>query len=227
MHFSLRFSFFEANIILLNALSLNKLARCLFPLRNLSPSRQQRLVVTMVTVIVSAIPTCWLSFLWSQDYLISDADDPNLEAFGICLTARRGSQPILRKINIALFLILNVLMCFTMIVTTTILLVYAVSMTNRPVNKKNVFRVIVMCTTFIITFLPTALYFLHRDLGFSFADIAWSIVYLSVWINPWIHFAMNKNFRQFTMNKLIYRRSRAVSQESTGQTPSTAANDNS
>ena len=69
IHYSFRYSFFAANIFLPNVLSLNKLMRCLFLLRNLSPSQKQRISVTMATVTVSAIPTVWTLFLWSKEYL--------------------------------------------------------------------------------------------------------------------------------------------------------------
>ena len=69
IHYTYRYSFFLANIVLLNFLSLNKLLRCLYPLRNLSSSRRQRVIVTVIAAALSAIPMCWALYLWKQDFL--------------------------------------------------------------------------------------------------------------------------------------------------------------
>ena len=52
---SYKFMFLSASIILINLLSANKLMHCLAPLRHLSISRSQKLLVTMVTGVVSSI----------------------------------------------------------------------------------------------------------------------------------------------------------------------------
>ena len=44
-----RYTFLAANLLLVNILSLNKLLRCLFPLRNLVPTKRQKMFVTMTT----------------------------------------------------------------------------------------------------------------------------------------------------------------------------------
>ena len=44
-----------ANVFLINALALNKMMRCLFPLRNLNNSKKQRWSVTVMTFIVAMI----------------------------------------------------------------------------------------------------------------------------------------------------------------------------
>lgn len=56
------YSFFLANSYLVNFLSINKLFRCMFPLRNLDSSSRQRLTVTMVTVFICSLPTLWLAY---------------------------------------------------------------------------------------------------------------------------------------------------------------------
>ena len=33
-------------------------------------------------------------------------------------------------------------------------------------------------------------------------ELSWSVGFLSVWINPVIHFVVNQNFREFTVNKI-------------------------
>ena len=213
IHYSFRFSFFAANIFLLNVLSFNKLMRCLFPLRNLSPSRKQRIAVTIATVIVGAIPTVWTLFLWSRAYLVlSEPSIYNVYAFGaykICFTRLYGyripNPSIIGGINIALAVILFIVMCLSMTVMTVILLVYAVKTTNRPIVKKNICVVVGICTSFLITFLPACFCYIIRSyiyLDDLIMELSWSVGFLSVWINPVIHFVMNQNFREFTVNKL-------------------------
>ena len=204
LSYTYRYSFFISNIFLLTTLSLNKLIRCVFPLRNMSPSRKQRYMVTMVTIFVSAIPTCWLLFLWCKDVLEVYMNSWYVGAFGICLPRMKTYTQFMKVMDMALFSILDGLMCISMTLTTIILLIYACKMTNRPVVKKNVTIVITMCATFIITFLPTPMFYLMISLDFIFVELAWSVGFLSVWINPWIHFAMNKKYREFAKNRILF-----------------------
>ena len=209
------FSFFVANIFLLTILSLNKLIRCMFPLRNMSPSRKQRYTVTMATVILSAIPMSYILFQiyrHESEVYVPNYWEENVCAFAICLLDAPPRNEPLNPLAIALYLILDVLMSFIMIVTNAILLVYAIKMTNRPVVKKNVIMVIAMCAIFLITFLPVPLSFLvlHGQ-GEIVDEIAWSLAFVSVWINPWIHYAMNEKFRKFAKNKILFwKRSEAT-----------------
>ena len=68
--------------------------------------------------------------------------------------------------------------------------------------EKNIFTVIAICAAFIATYLPGCVWYARKDLNPIFAEILWSVAFVSVWINPFIHFIMNQSFRQFTINKL-------------------------
>ena len=63
-----RYTFLVANLFLVNILSLNKLLRCLYPLRNLDSSRRQRIVATVFTVLFTAIPTIWIVYSHLSDF---------------------------------------------------------------------------------------------------------------------------------------------------------------
>ena len=215
LHFSYRFSFFVANIVLLNLMSLNKLLRCLFPLRNLSTSRKQLVLVTTAAVILSASPTLWILYIWSKDYLGVYYFGPAstwryMGAFGICFGGLTTDSAIIWGILVSQVVILDGVMCLTMAISTTIILVYAVKMTNRPIIKRNIFIVIAICATFILTFFPTCVWYMRQDLGMEFAEVAWSFSFLSVWVNPVIHYTMNQSFRQFTQSKICWKRSGAI-----------------
>ena len=212
----IRYLFFIANIFLLTILSLNKLIRCIYPLRNMSPTRKQRYMVTMVSVIFCVIPVCWWLYLWATDQHWIAVHSWYVGAFGICQPLLRPNSSMMRKametVNFVFFLILDCLMCTIMTVTNTILLIYAIKMTNRPVVKKNVIMVIAMCVIFIITFLPTPLidmidYWPIHYLPIH-VEVAYSVGFISVWINPWIHFAINKKFQKFAMNRILFWRRR-------------------
>ena len=202
VYFTYRFSFFVANMLFLNILSLNKLFRCLYPLRNLSPSRKQRIVVSVVTAILSAIPMCWSIILWSKDFIFL-GHAHSLGSFQICLAFYSyGTSTTIRTGRVALTLLFNALPCFTMLITTTVILAYAMKMTNRPIVKKNILIVISICITFIITFLPMCVLYIRQDLGMPLAEIACSITLISVWINPAIYMIMNQSLRIFSMKKI-------------------------
>ena len=211
VHFAWRYSFFVANILLLNLLSLNKLLRCLFPLRTLSSSRKQRLVVTMATVIWSVIPICWTLVLWSMGYMTADVDSRNMGAFRIGNTWLKETQytGLIRKVLMGLALMTGTL-CLTMAVSTTVILVYAVKMTNRPVVKKNIFTVIAICIVFLLTYLPGCIWYAIQSWDAVLAEFLWSVSFLSVWINPFIHFIGNQSFRKFTVNTVCCRKTRVV-----------------
>ena len=51
-----RYSFFVANLFLVNILPMNKLIRCLFPLRNLFTTKRQKNSVSIATVFISMVP---------------------------------------------------------------------------------------------------------------------------------------------------------------------------
>ena len=58
------YSFLVGNGALMSVLSLNKLTRCLFPLRNVSPGRLQMVAITMFTGIIIGIPITFRLYLY-------------------------------------------------------------------------------------------------------------------------------------------------------------------
>ena len=203
IHYTYRYSFFLANIVLLNFLSLNKLLRCLYPLRNLSSSRRQRVIVTVIAAALSAIPMCWTLYLWKQDFLefidIRRRHDPStLGTRRICFIYNDSASSDILTVNIVLMILLNGVFCVIMVATTLALLVYAIKMTNRPIVKKRILIVISICVSFIVSFIPMCICYINGDLRGEVADFAWSIAFMSAWINPVIYLVVNENFRNFT-----------------------------
>ena len=207
-----RYMFFVANLFLVNVLSLNKLLRCLFPLRNLVTTKRQKFTVTMTTVIVSAVPSIWEVYVIKSGFAdvneewkltqysgaaLIGGTDHDIDKFGVFRFA-------LGRIIICIF---NALPCLTLIVINSSLITYALWKANSTVNMKNILTVIMVTGVFLTSILP---YFVNYVLMFfwkqslEFEEIAWSISYLSTWINPFIYLAVNPSFRKFTAGKLSF-----------------------
>ena len=81
VYYVYKYSFPVANILLLNLLSLNKLLRCVFPLRNMVTSRRQMVAVTAVAACWSAVVPVWSYYSsFSEDFAVVKF----YEAQGMC-----------------------------------------------------------------------------------------------------------------------------------------------
>ena len=207
-----RYIFFVANIFLVNLLSSNKLLRCLFPLRNLVTTKRQKITVTMTTVIVSAIPSIWKAYVmiggfedvrteWKLTHYygaaLIGASYYTIEEFGVF-------RFVIDRIILGIF---NALPCLTLIVINTSLVTYASRKANSTVNKKNILVVVMVTGSFLISILPhfvNHVLMLFDKRSLEFKEIAWSITYLSTWINPFIYLAVNPTFREFTVDKIRF-----------------------
>ena len=65
-----QYTFMIANVNLITFLSINKLLRCVYPLRNFNPSRLQKASVTLVTFLVCLIPITWTAIALSRNLLL-------------------------------------------------------------------------------------------------------------------------------------------------------------
>ena len=203
-----QYTFSVANIVLINLLSLNKLLRCLHPLRNMHPTRFQRIMVPGLTSLISLIPMVWFIVGLVKDFMaISYLDSSeNIYRIGTCLVLSRHSktQNWVYKLTAAvLSTVCNGIFCLTLVITTTLLLVYAIRKTNRSINKKNIFIVIVVTVSFLLSFFPHFIFMMtvvsastsHRKhLNETYTR---SLTLLSSWINPMIYVVMNQSFREF------------------------------
>ena len=203
------FTFVVANAFLINLLSnsINKLMRCVYPLRNFNCSRRQRILVSLSTVIFS------LSIIISHIILLSNSKfyvltkGYKITPLKTCF-AEFPKTPYLNVsvlIGLTISLIYDGVPCITLVLTTTILLIYAIKKTNRPINKLNVFMVILVTASFLISFLPVVIHTIAHLLSTiskeqldKIFEWAWSSTFVSSWINPIIYLAMNQSFRDFT-----------------------------
>ena len=208
--FGYKYSFTIGNIFLINFLSLNKLIRCLFPLRNLVSTRRQRLSVTFTVLTVMLIgPTRKL-----YDVFISTKTLVRFsEVHGICIAheATEGTtvnQPLVERL---LHFTFNVLPLIVLIAVNAGLVCFAVRSTKRKVNRKNVLIVILVTLAFVATYIPFVVQYQTYVNNFHEAPatlrVGLFIGFISTFSNPFIYMATNDSFRNFTkmgLNWLFY-----------------------
>ena len=201
------FTFLVANGFLINVLSINKLVRCKYPLRNVNCSSRQRISVSLFTVMFSLSMIIWQIFALSEE-LFRVIQEDKMTPLKTCTTwtsERSHNASII--ISFILVTVYDALPCLTLVITTTILMIYAIKKSKRPINKRNVFVVVLVTASFLLSFLPyiifiSAYFFLHGKLLDKLYEWTWPFTFLSSWSNPIIYLTMNRSFRDFTKNTI-------------------------
>ena len=214
-----RYLFFVANLFLVNILSLNKLLRCIFPLRNLVATRRQKNMVTITTVIISIVPTCYIAYgvseefesisrMWAVDNYLGAAH------IGKIRPVHDRISSLNLVINRMVLIIFNAFPCLTLVVFNSSLVIFALLKTTNKVNKMNILIVILVTIAFFLSVLP---HFVNIMLEENWngtpeeaKEVTWSVSYISTWINPIIYLAVNPSFRSFTVEKLSFRQNPAT-----------------
>ena len=199
--------FLLANGFLLNALSLNKLLKCLFPFRMLDSTQKQRNIVTLFVVIFSIIPVIWTIYGASKGFFVESKNFEHLT--GICNIADNNEIEIPHMITIISYIVyalFNFGPCVSLITANTALVIVAVKKSNTTVNKANIMIVALTTAMFLVAGLPR---FITYIVGYCcmypgrlFDELAWYILFSISWVNPFIYLATNKHFRDFTLGKL-------------------------
>ena len=210
-----RYIFFMANIFLVNILSLNKLLRCLFPLRNLVTTKRQKITVTMTTVIVSTLPAIWIIYGIKNNVLSVKVRNDYFGAHFFGNTYSLDTTDYWHEILMFCVIgILNALPCVTMVMTNTTLIGVAVVKARSTINKTNILMIVLVTVGFLVSILPHYVVLIvdhtasiHSRLEIPLKEIVWSLTFLSTWINPFIYLAVNPTFRDFTIKKLSRRSS--------------------
>ena len=204
--FAFKYSFVTGNIFLINFLSLNKLLRCLFPLRNLVTTRRQRLTVTIVTAVLMAtgpIRKIYVIFIAKSALVRYSAKHTSCIGYQVVNGVEQYLHP---KFEMILSYFLIVAPCVSLLVINTSLVILAVRSTNSKVNRKNVLIVFLVTLIFIVTFLPFFSIHLIYSLRFLAASYRMRVVTMvalvSTFSNPFIYLATNDVFRKFTKSTL-------------------------
>ena len=206
--FGYKYSFAIGNIYLIIFLSLNKLVRCLFPLRNLVSTRRQRLSVTFTVLILMLIgPTrkIYASFISRKAIVRFSEVHSTCIAFEDIEGVEKAFEPNVDKIMLLIFVVIPVIV---LIAVNTGLVSFAMRSTKSKVNRKNVLIVILVTLSFVATFTPfTALY---QKYGNSFHEapvglrIGLFVGFISSFINPAIYILTNETFRVFTKRSMAW-----------------------
>ena len=211
-----KYTFFVANLYLVNLLSLNKLVRCLYPLRNLVPTKRPKIIVTMTAVFFSLVPTVWIAYGIKDGFLSMSHDwiCPDNLYFGAAYFGFTSYQSdIISQTNALIHFItictLNGLPCLTLVILNATLVFVAMAKSNSTINKTNVLIVVLVTVGFLISILPHFVqFFLFNQLslwdGVFHEEIAWSLTYFSTWINPFIYLAVNPSFKKFTAGRIFF-----------------------
>ena len=202
------YSFYAANIFLVNFLSINKLIRCMFPLRNLDCSRRQRLTVTIVTILASSFTMVRQIYAITNGSGIFSKNAMSTGYLGVeyatiiidpCKRVQR------KKVFSDLIMIISIaLPCLSLIILNSALIIFAVKKSNTSLNKRNLVIVIIMVSTFLLSFLPYFLVYFSDFSSLEIKEIVLAIPAMSAWNNPFIYFAVNRTFNTFVRKRLIF-----------------------
>ena len=202
------YSFYVANMFLVNFLSVNKLIRCMFPLRNLDCSRRQRLTVTIVTILACSVTMIWQIYTISTGLDILSKNAMSTGYLGVehmtTIINRCKMEQTEKFLSDLILIICLALPCLSLIILNSALIIFAVKKSNTSLNKRNLVIVIVMVSTFLLSFVPY--FFVHfLDLAsLEISEMVAAIPFMSAWINPIIYFAVNPTFSTFVREKFIF-----------------------
>ena len=211
------YTFLVANLLLVNVLTFNKLMRCMFPLRNLDSTTCQRILVTNITAVYSSVPAIWIVY-GHLDGFVTFSNDwremNNLGASEIASANNINQSGYTKMIDYALTVIFSALPCFTLMALNLALVIFAVKRSNSGINKSNLVIVFLMTATVLISIIPHFIDIIFISINENssvqwreYSEIAWSLIYLSSLINPFIYFSINPSFREFTKKKLFFCKS--------------------
>ena len=206
-----RFAFFVVNIFLIMVMSLNKLIRCLYPLRSLDSSKCQRIVITVAAAIVSALSPAWIAYGFKDGFYRIATTNQFEGSRNICksIFSPDKAGEVKRDIFTILAVTLDVIPCLGLVVINSILVIYAIKKTNTTVNKRNLVVVITVTTCTLLAFIPLFVTMMfRRATSWAVDELAWSITFSSLWSNPIIYLAVNPAFREFAKNTICFWRPR-------------------
>ena len=225
-----QYTFGVANIVLITGLSVNKLLRCKYPLRNLHPTKLQRMMVPGFTSLTCLIPMMWIVVGLVKGFMVLSyfGEEEMVPATGTvaCSAIPRPLKEMSLAIKVVAAVVpflCNGIFCLTLVITTTELMVYAIKKTNRPINKRNITIVISVTISFLASFLPlfmvsmlwVTIPTIFKGNFHKYYNQSWSLTFVSTWINPVIYLVMNQSFRNFTKQRSYewVRRSRDDSRQ--------------
>ena len=191
----------EYNILLVNVLSLNKLLRILFPLRNLVSTFRQRLSVTLIIMTIGPGPMYWIVYnvIVEEQSLRLIFDNQR----GLCSFERL--EPAAKWIEVMdkLLSSIHILVPGAALVLLNLsLIIVAVMKSNHSVHKTNIFIVVLVTGCLSICAFPFFISRIKAKSNDEFQRFAWFVLYSSSWMNTPIYISTNCTFRRFIQRVL-------------------------
>ncbi|KAL5259056.1 hypothetical protein ACHWQZ_G009509 [Mnemiopsis leidyi] len=198
--FLYKYIFTVANVILINALSLNKMMRCLFPLRILNSSRGQRVAVSVFTMVGSLILPVWSYYgVYVGHFLVVEFSPSQSMCWSVFAEDAENWQ---ESVGYVLAGMLNGMPCLVLCVVNSFLVGYALKKSNTSVNKMNIVIVVMVTVSFLLPMLPYYVYYMVAggtwDSYPGTVRFVTFIMFISLWANPPIYILTNRSFRIFT-----------------------------
>ena len=94
--------------------------------------------------------------------------------------------------------------CIMLVILNSALVIFANKSSNRAINRLNLLVVLLVTAAFFISTPPYFLTIVIYDPSLEYKEIARLLSYISVWINPFIYFAVNPAYIEFTRKKLLF-----------------------
>ena len=202
LHWAYKYSFLIGNIFLIIFLSLNKMVRCLFPLRVLDSTFRQRITVTFFSLLPTLVGPVRKIF---AVYISGTAKVRFSPAHGMCLAyeiedgVEKHFQASVMKVT---SMLLVVAPCFILIISNMGLVVLAIRSARRNIKKGNIVIVVLVTAVFVISFAPFIVQYLAYGENFNNASaeirVGQLATAISSFCNPFIYLATNDAFRIFT-----------------------------
>ena len=205
--YTYKYVFIVINIFLINFFSMNKMYRCVAPLRNRTvETRTQKraiIIVTLTGSLLLPIYSFYTTFI--GNYRVIEYADAQY----MCWSVYTGDDSCVDRVIVYLLgVFLNLIPCFTLVITNTFLTVFALVKAKNKINKMNIVVVILVTVMFLLSVLPYFVYYamagdMWSDVGLvRFVTFA---VFLSSFSNPIVYLLTNQRFRNFTINFIKLR----------------------
>ena len=202
------YSCFVANVFLVNALSMNKLMRCVFPLRNLVTTKCQKLGITLLTSFFSFVMVATeFNAIFSGEYQPKERLSDVKNYYGSSLYSQPRNVTNIQFKNfkfVVIPIIFCLIPCCLLTLTNFALVFYAIRKAKRNINTSNILVVVLVTTVFLVSYVPELISVARmeeEDYSKQHENF-WSLIWLSCWTNPFIYLTVNPSFREFTRKKL-------------------------
>ena len=225
VHYFFRFPFLTANYQLITIMIVNKVFRCLLPLRFLTTNHHHKTIITAGVVILNVFIPIWVIIM---DLADSIHPFQFSELYSVCCTV--GKQD--NYIDLCLSIVCSGLTTFIMLICTIFLIGFAKHKTKTKVNIKNMAVIVVVASVFSISTVPFFVWFTMYTLygegmvtmfpsyhSFQvFSRYALHSMQISAFINPIVYFFTIPSFRRYIFSLRKSTIFPSSSSSTTGQT---------